>query len=517
MKKIEQIQQRKLVSAYGGVGSIIETASNGSLLIDTYDHWPCFSQQRMEQANEGSVGKITDDRLLDFLRRNGYQHLTRLVPIPTDEINLYAPRALELQSTIQAEYFPKWFYCPYCRRLHKFETWRTLWEQRFPRDNRFKKNFPACYNCSKQNERGVNRTALQQVRFVMASLESGELKDIPFDEFFYSQPIGGVWGISRQRNSDELYYRTSSSGDGLNTICIENRTLDQRVYISAIANCYIVSNNKAYRLELRGSQSLYFPAIIRSIYIPVKNANIGLGLDIQEFRFITDDANFVDDKLIRPSLIVKRKNSLRMSLFVNRISSIDRLKETSALVYYTRMDLKSKQWYDPTTQSIRDDVEPGKIYPINADSEWMPAVEAYGEGILIEVDVENIVADDRELFVHTFCHIVMKELEFQCGYPLTSLKEKIYIDNNNGHAGFLIYTVAGSEGSYGGLVSLTNSDKIVNLIERGCKRAKDCPNDPICINEAEHHCYACLDLPETSCCQFNKNLDRKLFLDYYEQ
>lgn len=42
MRKLEQIQLNKLISAYGGVGSIIETNTNGSLIILPYDQWNCF-------------------------------------------------------------------------------------------------------------------------------------------------------------------------------------------------------------------------------------------------------------------------------------------------------------------------------------------------------------------------------------------------------------------------------------------------------------------------------------------
>ena len=109
----------------------------------------------------------------------------------------------------------------------------------------------------------------------------------------------------------------------------------------------------------------------------------------------------------------------------------------------------------------------------------------------------------------------MKEMEFQCGYPLTSLKEKIFIDNGNNIAGFLIYTIAGSEGSYGGLISRTDDRRIIRLIERGAERAKHCTNDPICINDGDAHCFACLDLPETSCCKFNQDLNRRIFLENF--
>jgi hypothetical protein len=41
MGQFEQIQTRKAISSYGGVGSIIETR-DGSILIKSFDEWPFF-------------------------------------------------------------------------------------------------------------------------------------------------------------------------------------------------------------------------------------------------------------------------------------------------------------------------------------------------------------------------------------------------------------------------------------------------------------------------------------------
>jgi hypothetical protein len=51
--------------------------------------------------------------------------------------------------------------------------------------------------------------------------------------------------------------------------------------------------------------------------------------------------------------------------------------------------------------------------------------------------------------------MMMRELEFSCGYPTASLKERLYISTNaeKQMSGLLIYTAEGSEGSMGGLVS----------------------------------------------------------------
>ena len=69
--------------------------------------------------------------------------------------------------------------------------------------------------------------------------------------------------------------------------------------------------------------------------------------------------------------------------------------------------------------------------------------------------------------VHTFSHLIMRELEFACGYPTASLKERLYIssEENDFMAGILIYTTDGSEGSMGGLVSQASEHNIEKLIK----------------------------------------------------
>lgn len=41
MSKYIEIQTRKAISSYGGVGSIIETPK-GAILIENFDKWPFF-------------------------------------------------------------------------------------------------------------------------------------------------------------------------------------------------------------------------------------------------------------------------------------------------------------------------------------------------------------------------------------------------------------------------------------------------------------------------------------------
>ena len=125
------------------------------------------------------------------------------------------------------------------------------------------------------------------------------------------------------------------------------------------------------------------------------------------------------------------------------------------------------------------------------------------------------------ILIHTFSHLIIKELEYLCGYPSTSLQERLYIDDELGMSGVMIYSVAGSEGSYGGITSLCDDEKIGKLIHSAINRALDCATDPICYhtdgqgvgNLNLSACFSCSLLPETSCEMFNNYLDRRILID----
>ena len=89
--------------------------------------------------------------------------------------------------------------------------------------------------------------------------------------------------------------------------------------------------------------------------------------------------------------------------------------------------------------------------------------------------------------------------------------------------GLIIYTVAGSEGSYGGLVSQANDPSLNNLLKSAIYRATDCASDPICYNTQDGQgigglnmaaCYSCSLIPENACEEFNSFLDRSFLIDH---
>lgn len=125
--------------------------------------------------------------------------------------------------------------------------------------------------------------------------------------------------------------------------------------------------------------------------------------------------------------------------------------------------------------------------------------------------------------VHTFTHLIMRELEFRCGYPTASLSERVYVSNDKEHRmyGCMIYTTEGGEGSMGGVIAQTRPKNLNNLIRSALKRATICNSDPLCW-ESEGQglfdlnfssCFSCSLVIETSCEFRNIYLDRKILMD----
>lgn len=186
---------------------------------------------------------------------------------------------------------------------------------------------------------------------------------------------------------------------------------------------------------------------------------------------------------------------------------------------------------------------------------WLPAVEVFGEGIFLSFKESEIQQwedafsvrkhirplaerfthirarsrylpppDPRFVLLHTLAHLLIRQLSFECGYSLASLRERIYVaEPDNGHpmAGILIYTAAGDvEGTLGGLVREGKADRLLSTIIKALQQAYWCSSDPLCreskgqgmdaMNLAA--CHACALLPETSCAYSNRMLDRTLLL-----
>ena len=195
----------------------------------------------------------------------------------------------------------------------------------------------------------------------------------------------------------------------------------------------------------------------------------------------------------------------------------------------------------------------GQVTPpdITRESNWLPALELYGEGIFFTLDEASLQrwessdtvrarsdafrqryvrrtgqgipefevdVTPRFLLCHTLAHLLIRELDAEAGYPAASLKERIYCaTGKEPMAGILIYVaVPDEEGSLGGLMELAKPERFLRLLTGAFEGAAWCSLDPVCSEQEGHGpdllnraaCHACALVPETSCAYGNVLLDR---------
>lgn len=629
MGQFEQIQTRKAISSYGGVGSIIETR-DGSILIDNFDKWPFFQKinGQFEEHN-----RIIDKRFKNRLSKY-FQELEDLIKIPINELKQgYIPD--NPFAFLSAKYFPEWFYCNNCNRFDRIDNWKKNWANNV--DSNHSESFypPKCYNCYVKNrDRKRKFFDLEQVRFILTS-PNGEIADIPWDKWALlrtnkkerstktteTTTEEAITLANIQVPEDVIFeYKTSDKLDDLKGIWIIAKRGKEQLNFTTLSGLFnlrvkiqeLLPNTKEtdilFKPVIRSSNSVYYPNILSSIFIPANDElnefSINLireehndGSDSQtisknlkryknieidsetiqklidknfsereveiaktenqyrfdEYKFITEkDNERIEDKLI----FNKIDESFFQNSLIKSIYKMDKIKIISVQTSYTRQEpisINSILGDDALEKDAKKNIVKKFTSKYGSSTRYLPAIESFGEGVFFEFDdvilnqwVKNnpkiqerisILIENKQQFessfnedfeltpkyvlIHTFSHLIIKELEYLCGYPSTSIQERLYIDEELGMNGVLVYTISGSEGSYGGITSICDNDRIGKLIESAMIRAIDCATDPICYhthgqgvaNLNLSACFSCTLLPETSCENFNCYLDRRILVD----
>ena len=226
--------------------------------------------------------------------------------------------------------------------------------------------------------------------------------------------------------------------------------------------------------------------------------------------------------------------------FFKSVSLVKKLRETRAFVGFSRLEPTAGNDIDQKKEMLR-----------LGTGNWLPAVQIYGEGIFFEFNYDRVKAwaenekvksriaimngayqhsflskgapgniRPEYVLIHTFSHILINQLSYECGYGSSSIKERIYCEKTSDKSnmcGVLIYTATGdSEGSLGGLVRQGEKGRLEDTILAAIKNASWCSSDPICIQSAGQGpdscnlaaCHNCALLPETCCENGNRLLDR---------
>ncbi|MCI0559425.1 MAG: DUF1998 domain-containing protein [Chloroflexi bacterium] len=241
--------------------------------------------------------------------------------------------------------------------------------------------------------------------------------------------------------------------------------------------------------------------------------------------------------------------------FFSRLMLVDKLKETRAMAGFSRV-------FPETDLPVRELKHMlFRNSPQNLASAWLPAYIVYGEGIFFELDENRLqqweeredvhgriallaerYSDLRErrrlkeravtprfILLHTFAHLLINQLTFDCGYSSASLRERLYLASSPEAemAGILIYTANGdSEGTMGGLVRMGKPGNIEPVLRKAVENAHWCSADPVCMEMGRFGqgpdscnlaaCHNCALVPETACEEFNRFLDRALVVGTHD-
>ncbi len=235
--------------------------------------------------------------------------------------------------------------------------------------------------------------------------------------------------------------------------------------------------------------------------------------------------------------------------YLSRVMLVERLRETRVLTGFNRIYPERPMTGEERLEQVWRQVPEWR-------ERWLPASRVFGEGIFIEFDPvlmatwearpdvakrAALVGDrygsaregrqlrprditPRFLLLHTFSHLLINQLTFECGYSTAALRERLYVSASE-HApmaGVLIYTADGdAEGTMGGLVRMGKPGYLEPAVLAALQGAFWCSADPICMETGSQWgqgpdscnlaaCHNCALVPETACEEFNRFLDRGL-------
>lgn len=243
---------------------------------------------------------------------------------------------------------------------------------------------------------------------------------------------------------------------------------------------------------------------------------------------------------------------------VDRVLAVDRLRKVNAVLGFTRID-ELDRVNDLTSRLVR--------LTRTKHPTWTVATEDRGEGVFIQLNEKRVAAWEQRVLghqlweahrsshhrnferrfsetaektnpderlqpprywlLHTLSHLMIREMAMSSGYGAASLSERVYAWPDGGSdrppaAGLLICTTASdSDGTLGGLVRLSEPDRLARIVRSALFRAGRCSSDPVCAVRTPRDpedflhgaaCHCCVMASETSCERANRFLDRRFLL-----
>ena len=300
-------------------------------------------------------------------------------------------------------------------------------------------------------------------------------------------------------------------------------------------------------------------------YSQESNADINSESDLKkiEYEDLVKNENFDDDQNEKQIEIRSIDLTSDDKKYFKHARRLDILTSLEVMRYFTRLrppgevNLTDKNFNNETICSLEvsGKTEYGESFSKN---NWLPCTIKKGEGIFLVFNdnfikncmndkmkkrLDSLLVNHKEwedvqhwpshieinpqyILLHSISHILIKEFAIRSGYNEASISERIY--SSESMCGLLIYTTSAGDGSLGGLVRQIEKD-LLKIVKKALEKAQTCSRDPICLLEDPatmkdkklsiqlrqngSACYGCMMLPETSCENFNKMLDRRILVD----
>lgn len=278
---------------------------------------------------------------------------------------------------------------------------------------------------------------------------------------------------------------------------------------------------------------------------------------VPEWNYLQRPALFPEQQNNTGLMVTEMQRGDQLHPRITRVVGVNRMKRVNAVLGFTRLDEMDR--VNDVASRLVDLTRGGR-------PTWVPATEDRGEGIFLQLDLAAVskwerqivttglwdshvqshrrnfirrfsetaaavnpdtrLPDPRYWLVHTLSHILIREMAMSSGYGAASLTERIYAwgeaPRRAAAAGLLICTTASdSEGTLGGLVALSEPERLQSIIVSALRRAWRCSSDPVCAQRTPSDpedflhgaaCHSCSFASETSCEKANRFLDRRFLL-----
>lgn len=323
----------------------------------------------------------------------------------------------------------------------------------------------------------------------------------------------------------------------------------------------------AKRINLDGLTDADVSAAIADVLAPVDSdeerqeklaAWDPVDLLVPEWRYLQVPSLFPQQLNASGLMVTEMQRDADLHPKISRVVAVNQMKKVNAVLGFTRLDEMDR---------VNDLVSRLVKLTRNGKPTWVPATEDRGEGIFLQLDLDAVAKWEQVIFstplwdahraahrrnferrfsetakkvdpdsrlpaprywlLHTLSHALLREMAMSSGYGGASLTERIYgwtsSPQREAAAGFLICTTASdSEGTLGGLVALSEPDRLHGLVVSALRRAARCSSDPVCAMRVPGDpedflhgaaCHCCSFASETSCEKANRFLDRRFLLN----